>query len=79
MFDVVREVSNDYCQDIVSKVVLFDQFYNTKLNKLSRAYRIHYSSPDPNMNNPAELFLLVNQLHLKIAQNLHSRLGVEIR
>lgn len=79
MFDVIRETSNKIHSDIVSVVIMFDQFYNQKLSKLSRTYRISYSPPDPDMSSPGEFALLVNKLHETIAKDIESSLGVTIR
>lgn len=79
MYESIRESANTIYPDIVSRVEMFDQFYNQKLSKLSRAYRIHYSPPNPSMSNPGEFTALVNKLHTDIAKDLTTNLGVDIR
>jgi phenylalanyl-tRNA synthetase alpha chain len=79
MYESIRESANNLYPDIVEKVEMFDQFYNNKLSKLSRAYRIHYSAPDPEMNDPGKLTQIVNQLHANISKDLNKNLNVEIR
>lgn len=79
MYESIRESANNLYPDIVEKVEMFDQYYNNKLSKLSRAYRIHYSAPDPEMNDPGKLTQLVNQLHANISKDLNRNLNVEIR
>lgn len=79
MYESVRESANKVYPDIVSKMEMFDQFYNSKLSKLSRAYRIYYSPPDPSMSDPGEFTTLVNALHADIAKDIGIALNVEIR
>jgi len=79
MCETIRESANKVCPDIVSKVEMFDQFYNNKLSKLSRAYRIYYSPPDPEMIDPGQFTIFVNKLHADIAHDLNKALNVEIR
>lgn len=79
MYESIRETANKVYPDIVSKVEMFDQFWNQKLSKLSRAYRIYYSPPDPSMSDPGEFTALVNKLHVDIAQDLSVNLDVVIR
>jgi phenylalanyl-tRNA synthetase alpha chain len=78
-FQSIRESADKKYPDIISKVVMLSQFYNTKLSKLSRAYRIYFSPPDPNMKNLAELTKLSNELHVNIANDLNKILNLEIR
>ncbi len=79
MYQIIREIANNKYLDIVSRVIMFDQYYNTKLNKLSRAYKIYYCPPDPVMNNHGELTALVNSLHTNISKNMCKELGLELR
>lgn len=79
MSDIIRETANSEYSDIIESVTCFDQFWHPKTNRLSRAYRIKYSVPDPNMNNSADFTALVNSLHAKIASVLGDMLGVQIR
>lgn len=79
MFEIIRESASNVYSDLVSKVEMFDQFYNTKQSKLSRTYRITYCPPDPEMNDPGRFTALVNSIHLDIAKNIESMLGVVIR
>ncbi len=80
MSDKIREVSNrtDH-PDIVESVKLFDQFYHPKKCRLSRAYRIRYSVPDPSLKSGAEFNSMVNALHVQIAETLSTDLGLIIR
>lgn len=79
MYETIRETANAKYQDIIAKVEMFDEYFNKKLNKKSRAYRIHYSPPDPKMNDPGKLTELVNHLHKIISDSLGKEIGVEIR
>lgn len=90
MFDLIREVSNSEYPDIISKVHMFDQFYapsappkkpgkDPRPERFSRAYRIHYSPPDPNLCDPGKFTELVNALHVRIGENLAETLGVTVR
>jgi phenylalanyl-tRNA synthetase alpha chain len=79
MCEVIRETGNGAYPDIIAKVHMFDQFYNPKLQKLSRAYRIHYSPPDSKMTDPGSFTVLVNKLHTLIAQELEKKLNVKVR
>ena len=60
-------------------VEMFDEYFNKKQNKLSRAYRIYYSPPDPEMNDPGQLTEIANCLHKTISDEIGKELGVEIR
>lgn len=79
MYETIRETANTKYQDIIAKVELFDEYYNKKQEKTSRAYRIHYSPPDPEMNDPGKFTELVNCLHKIISTNIGNEIGVEIR
>jgi phenylalanyl-tRNA synthetase alpha chain len=79
MCEIIRETANKIYPDIVAKVEMFDQFYNAKLTKLSRAYRIYYSPPDAEMNDPGKLTVIVNQLHYDISKELGRCLCLTIR
>jgi phenylalanyl-tRNA synthetase alpha chain len=79
MFDTIRDVAENHHPDIIESVHVFDQFYNSKTQKLSRAYRIVYSVPDPRMNSGATFNDLVNILHKEIGIVLAKRLDVVIR
>ncbi|VBB18274.1 phenylalanyl tRNA-synthetase [Yasminevirus sp. GU-2018] len=79
MCDVIRETANSVYPDIIARVEMFDQFYNAKLSKLSRAYRIYYSPPDPEMSDPGRFTTIVNQLHADIAKEIGLALHLTIR
>lgn len=79
MYETIRETANTKYQDIIAKVEMFDEYMNKKQNKLSRAYRIHYSPPDPKMNDPGKLTELVNHLHKMISDSIGNTLNVQIR
>ena len=79
MTEIIREVTNEHHPDIVESVTLFDQFYHMKKGRLSRAYRIKFSPPDPSMKDGGEFNKLVNELHMKIGQALSENLELEIR
>lgn len=79
MFEVIRETAEQEYTDIIESVEMMDQFFHPKKNMLSRMYRITYSPPDPNMNNPGVLTELANRLHRDISDNIAVKLGVEIR
>lgn len=79
MCEIIRETANKIYPDVVSKVEMFDQFYNAKLTNLSRAYRIYYSPPDAEMNDPGLLTTIVNKLHVDISKELGISLDLTIR
>lgn len=79
MYVMIRECANKIYPDIISSVKLLDQFYNEKLNKLSRTYRIWYQAPTPDIKNSGEMFEIVNALHNNIVEQLETFLNVEIR
>lgn len=79
MCEIIRETANNVYPDIVERVEMFDQFYNMKLSKLSRAYRIYYAPPDPEMTDPGVLTTLVNKLHADITHSLGKSLDLTIR
>jgi phenylalanyl-tRNA synthetase alpha chain len=79
MSDQIREVANATHPDIVESVTLFDQFYHPKTQRLSRAYRLKYSVPDPSMKNGSEFTAMVNALQSDIVRAISEKLGVTIR
>jgi phenylalanyl-tRNA synthetase alpha chain len=62
-FELLREYGCNMIQD----VKLIDKFYNTKLDKHSRTYRVTYLPNDPDVKDPAKFTLVVNEVttHLR--------------
>lgn len=79
MCDLIRDVANSKYQDIIESVTLFDQYCPVNKEKISRAYRIKYSVPDPQMNNGSEFNDMVNELQKQIAIEIQQKLNVEVR
>lgn len=73
LMESIRVFSED-----VKEVKLLSEYLNTKLNKLSKTYRITYSPMDPNMSNPAEFTKYVLELHKKVIAEISS-LDITIR
>jgi phenylalanyl-tRNA synthetase alpha chain len=65
--------------DLIKSVKLFDSFYNPKLKKFSRTYRLVYSAVDPKMNNPATFNENINKLHRELGMEVSAVLGLELR
>lgn len=78
MYQIMRNVCDNISTDIISNVEMIDRFYNEKKALNSRTYRIYYCSPDPNLNNPAELTKIVNNIHDIISDEL-KKLNLIIR
>lgn len=57
-YELVRETAGD----MMEEVKLTDSFYNKKINKYSRTYRLIYSPNDPEMKNGGEFFNIVNDI-----------------
>lgn len=79
LYDLIRDIGNSDYPDVISEVKMFDQYYDNKKQKLSRAYRIYYSPPDPMMNNPSELNDVANSVQTKINRYIMERLDLVIR
>jgi len=73
-FDIARECFGSNVQEI-SK---FDEFFNSKTNKLSHAWRI-WLSPNDGMTNPSEFNKLCNELLEKFRQMLTEKMKLELR
>lgn len=73
------EMCRDVCNDMVKEIVLFDTYYNSKLQKYSRAYHVTYSCTDSKMKNPGEFNELINKLHLQMSLNVCENLNLVLR
>ena len=69
------EIIRNEVGDLIEEVSLLDSFYNKKLSKYSRTYRLVYSPNDPNLKNLSEFNDWVNtkqdQLRVIIQKNLN--------
>lgn len=74
-YELVRETADD----VVEEVKLIDKFYNKKLGKHSRTYRIVYSIHDSDVKNPADLTQLITSIHNKIRDVIDHEHIVELR
>ena len=54
----------------VKEVSLSDTFYNKKIDKYSRTYRMIFSSNDPDMKDPGEFFDIVIGLNTSIRSKI---------
>lgn len=77
---------NDYFElirnnvgDIMEQVQLIDSFYNKKLNKYSRTYRLDYSPNDPGMKDPGEFTKLVNTTQDELREKVGQSFDIELR
>ena len=70
----LSQVIRDIAGDIVEKVELFDEFQNKKTGRTSQAYRIVYRDMDRSLTNKE-----VDEIQLRVREQLVSRLGVELR
>jgi phenylalanyl-tRNA synthetase alpha chain len=74
-FELVRE----YAGDMMEEVKLTDSFYNKKLNKYSRTYRLVYSPNGPDVKDGGEFFNLVNKIQDNLREKVQSRMKIELR
>lgn len=74
-FEILRDCSGE----LMEEVSLSDSFYNKKLDKYSRTYRLTYSPNDPDMKDPGEFFRLVNDIQDTIRQTVSHKLDIELR
>lgn len=65
--------------DDMEEVVLMDSFYNKKLNKYSRTYRLNYSPNDPDMKDPGEFTRHVNLIQDKLREIVQNTMTLELR
>ena len=70
VYEVIRSVAGD----LVERVVLFDQFTNSKTGRASQAYRVTYRHMDKSLTN-AE----VDEVQWRVRDELVARLGVVLR
>ncbi len=74
-FEYIRCMSGE----LMEEVTLLSTFYNQKINKHSRAYRMTYSPNDPKYKNPAEFTTLVNEIQKEIRDGIEAKLGIKLR
>ena len=73
------ELIRNHVGDIMEEVKLSDSFYNKKLNKYSRTYRLNYSPNDPDMKDPGDFTKLVNQLQDELREIIPRNMTIELR
>jgi phenylalanyl-tRNA synthetase alpha chain len=73
------ELAREFAGDVLEEVKLLDSFYNKKIDKYSRTYRMFYSPNDPSVKNPAEFFDIVNTIQDSLRNKVSSSLNVELR
>jgi len=91
-FEIVRDNTNDMMDkimliqsgisnksDILEEVKLIDSFYNKKLDKYSRTYRLTYSSNDPDLKDGGEFFDMVNKIQNTLRDKLANSMKIELR
>ena len=74
-FEIIRNEVGDN----IEEVKLLDTYYNKKLNKHSRTYRLVYSPNDPKLKNPAEFNQLTNMKQDLLRIIIQSSLNVTLR
>lgn len=74
-FECVRSIAGD----LMEQVHLIDTFYNKKLDKYSRTYRMIYSPNGPNFKDPSEFCTLINEIQNKIRSIVENSLNVTLR
>ena len=65
-FECIRDITGD----MMKEVSLSDTFYNKKIDKYSRTYRMIFSSNDPDMKDPGEFFDIVIGLNTSIRSKI---------
>ena len=73
------EILRDNSGELMEEVALSDSFYNKKLNKYSRTYRLTYSPNDPSMKDPGEFFKMVNDIQDRIRDIVNNKMRIELR
>jgi phenylalanyl-tRNA synthetase beta subunit len=73
------ELLRDNSDELIEQVKLLDTFYNKKVQKHSRTYRVTYSSNDINLKDSAEFTTLVNTTQDKIRHIISQMNLVELR
>ena len=68
------EIIGNIGGDIIEDVSMIDEYYNKKLNKTSKCYRINYRHTDRTLTNEE-----VNDLQAQIRNHIESQLNVEVR
>ena len=66
-FEIIRDIASEY----IESVTLCDKFYNKKINKISRMYRLTFS-PTHNYVNPAEF----NKKCIDLSEEIRCRINV---
>lgn len=74
-YELVREHSGD----MMEEVKLTDSFYNKKLDKYSRTYRLTYSPNGPDLKDPGEFFNVVNKIQDNLRDNVKECMKIELR
>lgn len=73
------EVIRNNSEDMMEEVILVDSYYNKKLDKYSRTYRLSYSSMDPNLKDSGKFFDIVNKIQDELRRIISLTLDVELR
>ena len=75
-YDFIRSHDEN---NMIENILCFDTFFHPKKNMLSHAYRIKYSPPDSQINDPALFTELTNKLHQSYYQTINDKLGITYR
>jgi len=70
LYDAIREIGGD----LIENVECTDTFFNKKINKTSKCYRIHYRSLERTLRNEE-----VDDLQFRIRDSLVNKLNLELR
>ena len=74
-FELVRDNTNDMTEE----VKLIDCFYNKKLGKYSRTYRLTYSSNDPDLKDGGEFYDMINKIQNILRDKLANSMKIQLR
>ncbi len=73
------EIARENCGDYIEEVKLIDSFYNKKIDKYSKTFRLVYSPYDATLNNPAIFNEFVNSMQDNFRSVVISRLNIIMR
>jgi phenylalanyl-tRNA synthetase alpha chain len=74
-FEYIRGVSGE----LLENVALMSTFYNDKVKKDSRAYRMTYSPNDPKYTNPSTFTEDINNIQTELRNDIEKVLNIELR
>ena len=60
--------------DLIEEIICIDTYYNNKLHRTSKAFRINYRSLDRTLTNKE-----IDELQMQLREKVSQELGVELR